>query len=422
MSLPRDAYQEYTALAPIWQEAFGTDQTLLALLKGSSERDLDPALKQRLGNSALSKAVDLRVVIEQIRTQRQGRWDNPMYLDVYDLALYMQLYLKSLHDPGSWYYRGQCLGWPTMPSIFRPPKGAQTLTEDELNHREALIATFLEAFERAYPGKYTRDQRVAIAQHYGERNQHHMGLNTWLLDLSTDPCVALFFASLRGEEHDIGTVTVFARHEWQFLSAGGSNLFGSMRTIEVPGALRIERQKARFLDTPHPSLIEQSALQQYSFYQQPGLLFEDPARGITKDLLLPSEDALLQWVQHWEPQDTMLQHQGLDVLQRSAQPLTAADYMEIVESWIAHSDNSKLVLAAQSPVVKHRLKCLCEFHTNLQKAPEHIPLQARYIFPLKHAVEDILAKASLEEAVQFNYEWRTDHPDVLRRILAEVER
>src|ERR1700676_3050113 len=110
MSISRDVYQEYTALAPIWQDVFRTDQTFLALLGGSSEQDLEPALKRRLGESVLSKAVDLQVAIQQIRAQRQGPWNKPLYLDVYDLALNMQIYPKSQDDHESWYYRGQRRG------------------------------------------------------------------------------------------------------------------------------------------------------------------------------------------------------------------------------------------------------------------------------------------------------------------------
>src|SRR5262249_50163598 len=150
------------------------------------------------------------------------------------------------------YYRGQRRReWAdhVEPSIFRRDNPNERLRDTELQDRLDQLSSFIDVVERKYPAQHGKDQRIAIAQHYGAK--------TWLIDLTTDAWVGLFFASHGGKQGDVGVVQRFSAVEWKRLSADGSNVFGGMKVIEVSGVRRIEAQKALFLEASHPDLIDQ---------------------------------------------------------------------------------------------------------------------------------------------------------------------
>jgi hypothetical protein len=95
--------------------------------------------------------------------------------------------------------------------------------------------------------------------------------------------------------NELGVVNCIVRGEWEELSANGANRLGKLRVIDVPGALRIERQRASFLDTSHPDLFEQYVAHSVWFRQLDGIRFEDPGADhpVSAERIYPANDPII---------------------------------------------------------------------------------------------------------------------------------
>lgn len=329
------------------------------------------------------------------------------FADVYHAAIYLASNPRFWSCSG-YAYRGQRdLQWPMKPTLFRPPKDETELTHEEFSRRLNTLATYSEALDAQYPARFGEYQRIAIGQHYG--------LQTWLLDLTSDPLVALFFASDRGKAGDVGVVTRFSRIEWDWMSASGENCLGAMTLIEVPGVPRIEAQKALFLNGSHPDLIFQYGAQQILFVQKDGLVFESKYTGITREKLLSDTDDFATFTTTWLGVEHPLPFRPLGVhpLDNATRPLKAADYRDILQTLIATHHLTHQVTAEVDKV----LHFLCNFHLELQN-----PVYAEQfgsIHLLIGAAERALANQKLETIVNELY---TNHvkPAVLEQVLGKL--
>jgi hypothetical protein len=117
--------------------------------------------------------------------------------------------------------------------------------------------------------------------------------------------MALFFASDwsnkscdASRSNDIGVVWSFRTKEWERMSPNG--VLGKMTYIEPVNVKRITYQKALFLDGSHHDLIAQYMSSPVSFYQQPGVVFEDESVGVTRSLIYPEEDELSGFAEGWK--------------------------------------------------------------------------------------------------------------------------
>ena len=170
--------------------------------------------------------------------------DDPME-DVYAAALSMLPHGFWVESPArDQLYRGQRNArWPTIPKLFR---------SEDVRGELGKLSEAMPRIHACLPA-LSDEQAVATAQHYAKE----LGVSTWMLDMTYDPRVALFFASDGAVAGDIGAVSCVVQKEWQKLSANGRNRLGQLRVIDVPGVLRIENQRASFLDTSHPELFDQ---------------------------------------------------------------------------------------------------------------------------------------------------------------------
>ncbi len=117
-------------------------------------------------------------------------------------------------------YRGQRdAKWPTIPALFRRKNVKDAL--DQLAYAIPRIQACLPAVSEA--------QALAVAQHYSKE----LDVATWLLDITYDPRIALFFASDNSVTGDVGVVSCLVQKEWNKLSAAGTNRLGRLRVIEV---------------------------------------------------------------------------------------------------------------------------------------------------------------------------------------------
>jgi FRG domain len=140
--------------------------------------------------------------------------------DVYEVALVI------VKNEGSWkeapdlrVFRGQRdATWNSDASIFRFNPG-----EEELRMRETRLAAFVDALRERHT-HLNEEQLIALAQHYGGREE--ADVQTWHLDVTTDPFVALFFASLGAVGGTLGKIVSYGIKRWQRLKTGGAGHLG----------------------------------------------------------------------------------------------------------------------------------------------------------------------------------------------------
>lgn len=315
--------------------------------------------------------------------------------DVYHAAILM------LRDSSLWVkdrensvYRGQRYPWPVRPSLFR-----DNPFEAELRRKLDTVGQFSSALESKYPGRFSEYQRLAIAQHYG--------LPTWLVDLTEDPFIALFFASSDACEGDVGIVAQYSPRAWQELSARGKNRLGTIRLIGVPGVPRLEAQKGLFLEGAHPDLIEQYVAYLLRFRQREGVTFRDPTIGITDDRLLPKVDEFLTFTEAWKPVAGSTRNElSISPPTDADRRLEAADYLAIAKSWLKEDSPG----FSPSPGALLVLERVCHFHADLQSVRDKVSPPARSLRRLNNALRTIVrndsqgADSTFEKAI---YQYRS---------------
>lgn len=369
---------------------------------------LEQYILPRPDEMLIAEAVHIRPVIREAMQLVSFPRKEPLE-DVYHAAIYLA------SAPEHWEhaetcYRGQCnRAWPALPSLYRAPRGAQELTSEEYDLRLSRLATFSEALNIKYPDRFEPYQCIAIGQHYG--------LHTWLLDLTSDPWVGLFFASLGGEKGQVGVLARFSTVEWDGISSGGENSLGSMTLIAVPGIPRIEAQKALFLNGSHPDLIEQYVAEKLEFRQTEGLVFESDYKGVSKEKLLSDDESFATFTKEWLSIDRPPTSQVLEVqpLRSARQPLLRGDYREILQTLIRRAAPTHAI----SKEVDSLLNWLCSFHAEIQRPVYRIPVQHRSIHHLISTADFIFANEifsvdHLKGFYPFDYE-------IQRQVLENLE-
>ena len=268
-------------------------------------------------------------------------------------------------------YRGQRnASWHTTPSLFRSAEPSAMLTK---------LGAAIARIRMAKP-ELSEEQALAVAQHYSKE----LDVATWLLDVTYDPNVALFFASHGGITGDLGVVNCIMCKEWRRLSAGGRNRLGRLRVIDVPGVLRIDRQKASFLDTSHRELFEQYVAHAIWFRQETGVHFEDrdAENPISEGDLYPQQDPLLEQLAAVPTTVTGMLNVGPE--SDALKPLGATAYLDIAESWCREQE-IELDL-------HHRetLRVVSEVHADLQQQSHEFDLPERSLHRLWDAAKNII--------------------------------
>ena len=224
----------------------------------------------------------------------------------------------------SYVYRGQRKNFPLIPTIFRDAETNEVIKDRFLKVSRYITNLVIEMTS------ISKEQALAVIQHYSTE----LDLQTWLLDFTWDPFVALFFSSLNSEDNDIGMVFCIEQKEWNRISSNGLNRFGKLRVIEVSNIHRINAQRALFLNTTDPSLFEQYIAESYLFKQHSGLVFEDKNSNpsITEETLLPKEDPIIKFLKNIK-----LSKSPATFLNAPSpslpKPLISQDYYSIILSW-----------------------------------------------------------------------------------------
>lgn len=297
--------------------------------------------------------------------------------DVYQAALTMLPHGEwTASDSLEKLFRGQRDAmWTVVPSFFRVPA-------PEREDRQRRLGEIAEALMAEAPS-LSLDQALALIQHYSVE----LDAPTWLLDVTWDPAVALLFASLGGQAGDLGVVTMLVRREWDRLSADGRNRLGQIHLIEVPGALRIERQRALFLDTSHPDLVEQYVAHSVWFRQVERLVFEDVDADLPVSVktCFPDDDPTLELIRDLRP--ARIRCGGAPVVappSDASAPLEADDYLSIAASWC---EERGVVLDAPHHEI---LVAVSRFHAALQRHRDCLAIDLRSLHRLRDGTDQVI--------------------------------
>ena len=318
----------------------------------------DPAFARAAKDGLLEKAEVLRGIFQPISDRHN---EEEVFRDVYEAATYVTLSIGGFWQQNPLqprYFRGQKRDWPVIPAIQRNCKDFDCVAA-----AIARLTKFVRAIQRTR--NITDEQAVAVAQHYSSKEN---GLSTWLLDVTRDPLVALFFASRRGSKNEKdenkyhGLVWAISEGEWDRLAGGGSNLLGAIRPVTVPDIHRILVQKGLFIDTSHPELFDQYVPHTIRFQQIENLVFEDDQLEIpiTSEFLLQDDTRIESVIQEStnfaaEPPLTLLHPV------HPPRKLTGQDYFEIVVSWARNNPQWEITRDDETILIQ-----LCDFHAELQ--------------------------------------------------------
>ena len=89
------------------------------------------------------------------------------------------------------------------------PQSREVLTERIIRERLRRTGAFVQRLRQTRPD-LDELRAVAIAQHYSSPAQLH----TWLVDVTSNPFAALYFASSGAENGDIGIVESICVQDW----------------------------------------------------------------------------------------------------------------------------------------------------------------------------------------------------------------
>ncbi|WP_374690657.1 FRG domain-containing protein [Accumulibacter sp.] len=378
----KEVHRRYVALERTWSMADAPEPVARQFFrrivhghrsKAAIEREFHEFGLQPPSPAVLEEAFCLqRLLCPTDRDRPGGRHPDDPLEDVYAAALSMLPHGFWVESPERDHlYRGQRdARWPTVPALFR---------RDDVDAALGQLAQAVTRVRECLPA-VSDAQALAVAQHYSRE----LGVATWLLDMTYDPRVALFFASDGGVGGEVGVVSCLVRKTWDRLSAAGSNRLGRLRVIDVPGVLRIEQQRASFLDTSHPVLFDQYVADTVWFRQQTGLRFEDPDADfpVTAASIYPSLDPVLTALIGTPPSSS-------GVLRSTPagdarEPLHGDDYWEIAQSWCRREG---LLVDAYH---EDSLRVVCDVHARLQEQPDQFALPERSLARLQDAVDLVI--------------------------------
>jgi hypothetical protein len=317
-----------------------------------------------------------RALSEQLWFPRRGRFPDEACDDVYQAALTMMPFGVWTASPSHEHlYRGQRNArWPVVPSFFRSSGDEQRTALGRLNR---IARAITRRWRELRP-----EQALAVIQHHSKE----LGVPTWLIDLTWDPAVALFFASDGGASGDLGVVTMVVRKEWEQLAAGGRNRLGQIRVIEVPDVLRIDRQRALFLDTSHPDLFEQYVAHSVWFKQVRGLVFEDTDTDwpVSRSRCYPDDDPTLAFLKDLELDDGRDGEVDLAPPSDATAPLDGNEYLAIARSWC---EEAGVTLDADHA---DALAGACAVHGELQRHRPALSIVLRSLHRLRDAAQLVM--------------------------------
>lgn len=205
-------------------------------------------------------------------------------------------------------FRGQFdARWPLESSLLRSPAGKRRLDVQTLAARTDATEAFIRKLRRQGPELFGKelDERslLAVAQHFG--------FPTPLLDFTRSLRIAAFFATLaaqnlQGDEPRCGVIYHINLQVKERIDRPGEDLgipllelldikIGELEVVEpdIPSEDdRIRRQLGVFIGGFQVHDLSGFVIDRILFWQQPGVVFEDPRNGVDQQTLLPDRTPL----------------------------------------------------------------------------------------------------------------------------------
>lgn len=318
---------------------------------------------------------------------------------VYQTAIQVSLLpfngLKTIDNNQKYFYRGQRdAKWSLMPSIFRELEElSENEQKEELSNRINKLKKAFDFISKQNIGK-NEFEILAIIQHYS----HELDVKTWLIDVTNSPFIALFFASSGGKEGDIGVLDYIERVEWLNFSERNARQIGKINVSSPNGVLRIENQKAFFIESPNPEFYDMLSHRRLYFRQNEGEVFEDE---FVKEInIYPEEDPILKVSKNFNLDERTNRQEKIELkYEPTIDNIKIPDeelLFSIVSPWINRSSKIKLEIS----------KKLCQLHAGLIKhrhlyAYRHRHLVFRNVstlHSLKHKIKLINAQENINNS------------------------
>lgn len=311
-----------------------------------------------------------------------GYSDGIHFDDIYETALL----LHRLGPKDGWYFRGQRKEkWNLNPNLFR---GNSIDVDFEIQRLSSAVRYVQSQLQ------IPQEKALAIVQHYSSV-PNNFEIRSWLLDVSQIPEVACFFASLNGEDGDIGAVYLFKSYEMEGLGSSTPKQLGEVNIISPEGVPRIENQRAAFIDHAHPKFLNGYLPLNWTFEQHDEVVFEYQPVGVTKEELLPEDDEYRDLILEWEEDVWPESVPASKYVTPTHDPINAVrfdDYLAILKEWLQETDFSYQDFSGSE---KECLRDLCRIHARLNDSDEIDPsLSSEFL--LKQTLKSILAYAMNE--------------------------
>lgn len=404
-----------------------------------SDEDIDLAVELKKLIAEHSYMDDWRGNLLYESSDRSGPYD-----DAYHLALYLDTRLVDETNHLE-FYRGQRKReWDLIPSLYRDPvdhldpaKSRGTI-DDRLETLAQFVVQIDNELNEDDRSFYDEDSLVAVAQHFHDAAKQTP--RSWLLDVTVDPLIALYFAASSTDADAVGVVYQFQR-KWlvnDLPIVGGQPGFRLIMPAAIP---RIQRQEAAFLEL-HPVLLNQIIPRLFTFHQQEDLQFIDPYLGITEFRLLHAHSRLkieLESGRGW-PMGIELSSDGWELESRAADPPTIESpkwlltgnldlHLEMVRDIVEETDTN---WSSLSDAERDALKYIAYHHAYLQQYEFNRDYAPAYsINRFNGAISDFLDESSnpsltlrefTEQVIKSEYSQHFDRiTETLDQTMADME-
>ena len=268
-------------------------------------------------------------------------------------------------------YRGSSSNtYSNVSPILRTPSDKDTITkrwEKLMSFRDYIREKHEDKQIFELKNKFNDLLALAYMQHF----KRDAGLSPSMLDLTYDPFVALFFATLSANKGRIGVVYRFSLNA-DFDEFSTFSSLGKLRVIALPGIHRLRRQRALLLFGPSGDVLDQLMPFRCEFLQHENLTFEDKELGITNENLLNDDQDNVNFCERFEEWREQYKSNAIEASKSLEPPtlyLQPEELYKDVIAWLSENTDCD----PSSKRLSKEIYKLVEFHSKLEQNPSIRP-------------------------------------------------